>query len=565
MSEEEKKLARECSQLHFTSTSTASLLNIRNALGVAHTRAQMDYVLRRERITQLEVPPSATNAGQLVKSFSGRTDVCWAMMTFNPEVGVLLQATVKDRKEQMKLDRDENEYQRFRQLHHQNKLSSSQKMLLIFLFATVEEMRLLQMHPESISCDVTFGTENTKKQLFTLATRDGNNKAFNCGRAYIPNGQAWVFWHCFRHCLKVFWGETITNRVSLMCTDGDVQEYQPFINNTGEGQTFPNAVHTLCYFHTATISFNNNISFPKGTGKEAMDDAIEVVRWFVKSWFFEVESFEEYNHSRLYLDSWLERGGGSVLEPHIVNSLKTWVTTHLRPLEKMWLNYAVTKRVSMTMFAVRWHSQFQHYYGRDGAEDWTEVFDMMMAEEFERDHSNGECIYVHGMDFLSQKPESWLSIEDDNNEMVIQAKHLHQLTWIQKRVVVKGLPLPELHATDGARESTFEDDCEVECQIPDTIKNLQLSQRNAVTSLREKRNAGNAQVREMVRTALNLADQGTAYTEILLDHLQEAIHQISHAIASGKPNQKRGSEYAFPETGRSKQRVEKRKKSTGEF
>ncbi|KAG7340136.1 hypothetical protein IV203_006540 [Nitzschia inconspicua] len=33
MSEEEKKLARECSQLHFTSTSTASLLNIRNALG----------------------------------------------------------------------------------------------------------------------------------------------------------------------------------------------------------------------------------------------------------------------------------------------------------------------------------------------------------------------------------------------------------------------------------------------------------------------------------------------------------------------------------------------------
>ncbi|KAG7340906.1 hypothetical protein IV203_024449 [Nitzschia inconspicua] len=188
-----------------------------------------------------------------------------------------------------------------------------------------------------------------------------------------------------------------------------------------------------------------------------------------------------------------------------------------------------------------------------------------MAEDFERDHSNGECIYVHGMDFLSQKPELWLSIEDDNNEMVMQAKHFHQLTWIQKRVVVKGLPLPELHATDGARESTFEDDCEVECQIPDTIKNLQLSQRNAVTSLREKRNAGNAQVREMVRTALNLADQGTAYTEILLDHLQEAIHRISHAIASGKPNQKRGSDYAFPETGRSKQRVEKRKKSSGEF
>ncbi|KAG7340137.1 SWIM zinc finger domain protein [Nitzschia inconspicua] len=227
--------------------------------------------------------------------------------------------------------------------------------------------------------------------------------------------------------------------------------------------------------------------------------------------------------------------------------------------------YAVTKQVSMTMFAVRWHSQFQHYYGRDGAEDWTDVFDVMLAEEFERDHSNGECIFVHGMDFLSQQPESWLSIEDDNNGMVIQAKQLYQLTWIQKRVVVKGLPLPELHVADGAQESTFMDDCEVECHIPDTIQNLQLSQHNAVTSLREKQNAGKAQVREMVRTALNLADQGTAYTEILLDHLQEAIHKISHAIASGNRNQKRGSDFAFPETGRSKQRVEKRKKSTGEF
>ncbi|KAG7341093.1 SWIM zinc finger domain protein [Nitzschia inconspicua] len=47
--------------------------------------------------------------------------------------------------------------------------------------------------------------------------------------------------------------------------------------------------------------------------------------------------------------------------------------------------YAVTKQVSMNMFGVRWHSQFQHHYGRDGAEDWTGVFDSMMADEFERD------------------------------------------------------------------------------------------------------------------------------------------------------------------------------------
>ncbi|KAG7351278.1 MULE transposase domain containing protein [Nitzschia inconspicua] len=229
-------------------------------------------------------------------------------------------------------------------------------------------MRLLQMHPESISCDVTFGTENTKKQLFTLAARDGNNKAVNCGRAFIPFGQAWVFWHCFRYCVKVFWGESITNRVSLMCTDGCVQEYQAFINNTGDRETFPNAVHTLCYFHTATLSFNNNVSLPPGIAPEAMQRAIDVVRWFVKSWFFEVENCEEYIHSRSSLIAWLERGGGSVLESHTVNSIKTWITTHLRPLEKMWLNferlYLCTMDLRTTSISESLHSSMKS--GHDG-------------------------------------------------------------------------------------------------------------------------------------------------------------------------------------------------------
>ncbi|KAG7371399.1 MULE transposase domain containing protein [Nitzschia inconspicua] len=740
MSKEEKKLAKQCSQLRFTATSTAALLNLRNALGLAHTPEQVHYLLTQARVTELELAPSATNADKLVKSFSNRTDVCWAMMTFDPQAGVLLESTVKDRKNQLKLDRNSEENARFRLLHNQNRLSSSQKLLLIFLFATVEEMRLLQMHPESISCDVTFGTENTKKQLFTLAACDGNNKAFNCGRAYIPNGQAWVFWHCFRYCLKVFWGESITNRVSLMCTDGCVQEYQAFINNTGDGETFPNAVHTLCHFHTATLSFNNNVSLPPGTAPEAMQRAIDVVRWFVKSWFFEVENCEEYIHSRSSLIAWLERGGGSVLEPHTVNSIKTWITTHLRPLEKMWLNferlylctmdlrttsiseslhasmksghdgvragmdtansantivekssrvlkerqrqnareqsrtvkwsqmptaahlteyclkvakkewksstslivvhakidpgewwvfkehepsggvsappdytrlrcvklvheeflwcscglpsrmkypcrhiYAVTKQVSMCMFGVRWHSQFQHYYGRTGQEEWTEVFDTMMADEFARKHSEGECVCVDGMEFLSQQPESWLSIEDGSNEMVIQAKHLHDLTWVQKRVVVKGLPLPEIRRTEeagpNATNGSYATNCEeqesisveqesifeVECHIPDTIRDLQLSQQNAIASRREQRNAGYAQRVEKFRAILNLAEGRGAWNERIDAHLEEMFVGLTNDIASEKENQKRSSEFAFPETGRSNKRVEKRKKSAGEF
>ncbi|KAG7343102.1 hypothetical protein IV203_021047 [Nitzschia inconspicua] len=235
--------------------------------------------------------------------------------------------------------------------------------------------------------------------------------------------------------------------------------------------------------------------------------------------------------------------------------------------------YAVTKQVSMNMFGVRWHSQFQHYYGRDGAEDWTAVFDLMMADEFERDNKNGEVINIEGMDFLSQQPESWLSIQDDNNTLVAQGKHLHELTWVQKKVAVKGVPLPEirrtveaaLRGTNDEQEPIFEVGTdeeqepmfEVECHIPDTIHNLQVSQQNAVTSLRHQKNAADAQVTELFRTALNLAGQRSGHIELLKDHLQEVIRKMNSDIASGNKHHKRSSGYAFPETGRSNKRVEK--------
>ncbi|KAG7357777.1 MULE transposase domain containing protein [Nitzschia inconspicua] len=195
------------------------------------------------------------------------------------------------------------------------------------------------MHPESISCDVTFGTENTKKQLFDFAAVDGNNKAFNCGRAYIPNGQTWVFWYCFKYCLPVFWGPVVTERLCVMSTDGCPQEYLPFIQNTGLGTTFPNATHSLCYFHTAILGFNHNVSFPKPGQTPDQQAAIETVRFFVRSWFFDLETREEYEYSRAALRKYLGEGGGKVLPQHTVDSIKAWLTTSLEKSETMSLNY----------------------------------------------------------------------------------------------------------------------------------------------------------------------------------------------------------------------------------
>ena len=83
--------------------------------------------------------------------------------------------------------------QRLKDIYNDNMFSSTDRLLVIFLFATKEEMRHVCMHPEFCSADTTFSTENSKKELFTLTFKNGNNNIMNGGRAYIPNSQKWVF------------------------------------------------------------------------------------------------------------------------------------------------------------------------------------------------------------------------------------------------------------------------------------------------------------------------------------------------------------------------------------
>ena len=92
-------------------------------------------------------------------------------------------------------------------------------LLVLFLYASNEELRVARMHPEFCAADTTFGTNNENKELFTLAFKDGNNKAFNGGRCFIPNTQKWVFAMMFKHCLPQFWGHKITNNVRLLLTE----------------------------------------------------------------------------------------------------------------------------------------------------------------------------------------------------------------------------------------------------------------------------------------------------------------------------------------------------------
>ena len=194
-------------------------------------------------------------------------------------------------------------------------------LLVLFLYASNEELRLARMHPEFCAADTTFGTNNEKKELFTLAFKDGNNKAFNGGRCFIPNAQKWVFAMMFKHCLPKFWGQKITKNVRLLLTDGCTAEYLPFILNIGFEKAFPKAVHGLCYYHLAIQGFKKNVdcTINKKNGKYdgKTKIIIDIIHNWVRSWFFDVEDEEEYQDSRIKLSNWINSQIGKFVLIHI--------------------------------------------------------------------------------------------------------------------------------------------------------------------------------------------------------------------------------------------------------
>ena len=220
--------------------------------------------------------------------------------------------------------------------------TNEQRLLVLFLYNTTEEMRLLRMHPEMMQGDTTHGTNKEKKELFTIASTDGNNNAFSAARAYIPNAQRWVFTTLFADCLPKFFGKLITKRNYLFLTDGCSNEYSSFIANTGKGHSFPNSVLGLCYFHLASLGWNRhvqpNIDF-HGKKAAATKKCVTTIKYWVKSWFYDVESESEYFFSRQLFFAWLEAQKNSLLSELGIEKVKWWIRTTLDPHGSLWLNY----------------------------------------------------------------------------------------------------------------------------------------------------------------------------------------------------------------------------------
>ena len=74
-----------------------------------------------------------------------------------------------------------------------NNIEENGRLLVHFLYNTSDEMRLLRMYPEVLVTNTMHEINREETELFTIASKDDTNSAFNAYRAFILNSQQWVF------------------------------------------------------------------------------------------------------------------------------------------------------------------------------------------------------------------------------------------------------------------------------------------------------------------------------------------------------------------------------------
>ena len=67
------------------------------------------------------------------------------------------------------------------------KLSNSNDVLVSFAWAHDDELKAVEMYPEFLAADITYGVNKEKRDLFLVVGIDGYNKVFTAFRCCAPS------------------------------------------------------------------------------------------------------------------------------------------------------------------------------------------------------------------------------------------------------------------------------------------------------------------------------------------------------------------------------------------
>jgi hypothetical protein len=111
-------------------------------------------------------------------------------------------------------------------------LPDSAEVLLAIVWISDDERRFLAMFPEVFAVNVTEQTNKEKRPCIKLAAVNGENQTFTGVEGFLPSCCKWVFDWFFGTALPGLLPERVRLRNRLLLTDGDVNEYDAFLQPT---------------------------------------------------------------------------------------------------------------------------------------------------------------------------------------------------------------------------------------------------------------------------------------------------------------------------------------------
>lgn len=228
--DEDQRVVRDGVNGGLSDADIANLLAVRTE-GVV-SQAQIRHFRQQSLVDKLKGGNDKLSAaGELVKLFDGYDDVSYMMVCHDAEnIVVVSKKPGRKKPEEVKVDWSVCVPYAEQVSSIRNdmivEMGSSTKRLLAIGWSTDDELRNVAMFPESLSCDCTSQVNSQKRDLFTVAAKDGSNKCFLAFRAFLSNQKRSTFLLLFGTMMPALFGKDTCRRVSFIATDGDTDEIE---------------------------------------------------------------------------------------------------------------------------------------------------------------------------------------------------------------------------------------------------------------------------------------------------------------------------------------------------
>ena len=201
------------------------------------------------------------------------------------------------------------------------KFDDSDEILVSVAWCHDEEKRRVEMFPEYLSFDTTFGLNRLRRSLFLAVGTDGYNKVFVAFRAWMPSKQKSAFYWTIAQAMPHLFGESLRGKHKIISSDSElslVEAIKGAINTPNSH--FSNAKFRSDYFHFFELRWkkliglidNSKSDFSKNTG---------YIKYWIKTWFYLIETEKEFRSSFTELEAFIE-GKRSVLGQTFIIEIK---------------------------------------------------------------------------------------------------------------------------------------------------------------------------------------------------------------------------------------------------